>query len=397
MRIPVSQNIQNGFLGLVILFLIAGPLFSQGTFAQDEPALSIEIYDSTDWNESAGVVFFEGRTYDVLVSSQNETVVLNVTISLLGITYVTNLTDPFITIASPWFEDTESFVINATREGYLPAEVEITVMKGQLSIDTDRGTVEENKEFQVIVKDQDNNPVEGAYVYVTADATPVVTDAQGVAYLHAPDVEVFTTTTIEVIKGGYLPGLTTIRVENAESLTFGMTESQFLKLLPVLIAVLVVIFAIGFVVWRQRRTTALPYQTVQKEPYDAPPTVQQEKQRQRPNHEPSIMPEKRDISISTPVSRVEEIRLPVQAKKKETTILPEDKPSEPVSEQRKKEQDEWFKGQDYMRYKLDELTGKIDQKTDGKWFEGEHDSKSKVDETLRKSFKKKKDGEEPSK
>jgi hypothetical protein len=43
-----------------------------------------------------------------------------------------------------------------------------------------------------------------------------------------------------------------------------------------------------------------------------------------------------------------------------------------------------------MRYKLDELTGKIDQKTDGKWFEGEHDTKYKVDEALKKNLKKKK-------
>jgi hypothetical protein len=111
-------------------------------------------------------------------------------------------------------------------------------------------------------------------------------------------------------------------------------------------------------------------------------------------YEPAIVPEKRDVPASGPISRVEEIRIPVQLKKKETTILSEDTASEPVLEQRKTDQDEWFKGQDYMRYKLDELTGKIDQKTDGKWFEGERDSKSKVDETLRKSFKKKKGDEE---
>ncbi|MBE3139069.1 MAG: hypothetical protein IMZ53_00635 [Thermoplasmata archaeon] len=80
----------------------------------------------------------------------------------------------------------------------------------------------------------------------------------------------------------------------------------------------------------------------------------------------------------------------MQAKKKETTYLSEEKELEEVSEDLKKEHDEWFKGQDYMRYKLDELTGKIDQKTDGKWFEGERDSKYKVDETLKKSSKKKK-------
>ena len=47
-----------------------------------------------------------------------------------------------------------------------------------------------------------------------------------------------------------------------------------------------------------------------------------------------------------------------------------------------------------MRYKIDELTGKTDQKTEGKWFEGEHDIQYKVDETLRKNLKKKKIDEE---
>jgi hypothetical protein len=50
-----------------------------------------------------------------------------------------------------------------------------------------------------------------------------------------------------------------------------------------------------------------------------------------------------------------------------------------------------------MRYKLDEITGKIDQQTDGKWFEGEKDSKYKVDETLKKGWKKKKGEDEDEK
>ena len=84
----------------------------------------------------------------------------------------------------------------------------------------------------------------------------------------------------------------------------------------------------------------------------------------------------------------------MQAKKKETTILSEEKEDRGGFRGSEKRTDEWFKGQDYMRYKIDELTGKIDQKTDGKWFEGEHDSKYKVDETLKKNFKKKKVDEE---
>jgi hypothetical protein len=396
MRITVSQKIQMSFLCLIVL-LVASTLWASGTSAQDEPALIIEIYDSNNWNESAGTVVFEGRTYDIMVSSENESVVLDVNISLLGVTYVTNVTEPFITVVAPDFNDTESFVINATKEGYLTAEVEITVMIGQLSVVADRGTVEEKKEFQVTVKDQDNTPVEGASVYLTPEATAVITDQQGIAYVHAPEVEMMSTATIRALKGGYFPGSTNIRIENAEGFAFSLTESQFLKILPILIAVLVVIFSIVYVLWRQRRAPAMPPQVKLREQQDVPHTTRQETKGQRFKNKPAIIPEKRDVPTSIPSSRVEEIRIPVQVKKKETTILSEEKEEEPISEDQKKDQDEWFKGQDYMRYKLDELTGKIDQKTDGKWFEGEHDSKYKVDETLRKSFKKKKVDEEDGK
>jgi hypothetical protein len=396
MRITVSQKIQMSFLCLIVL-LVASTLWASGTSAQDEPALIIEIYDSNNWNESAGTVVFEGRTYDIMVSSENESVVLDVNMSLLGVTYVTNVTEPFITVVAPDFNDTESFVINATKEGYLTAEVEITVMIGQLSVVADRGTVEEKKEFQVTVKDQDNTPVEGASVYLTPEATAVITDQQGIAYVHAPEVEMMSTATIRALKGGYFPGSTNIRIENAEGFAFSLTESQFLKILPILIAVLVVIFSIVYVLWRQRRAPAMPPQVKLREQQDVPHTTRQETKGQRFKNKPAIIPEKRDVPTSIPSSRVEEIRIPVQVKKKETTILSEEKEEEPISEDQKKDQDEWFKGQDYMRYKLDELTGKIDQKTDGKWFEGEHDSKYKVDETLRKSFKKKKVDEEDGK
>jgi len=205
-----------------------------------------------------------------------------------------------------------------------------------------------------------------------------------------------TTATIQVIKSGYFPGSTNIRVENVEGFAFNLSESQFLQILPILIAIFVVIFAIIYVLWRQRRTPMIPNKTPRIGPVDIPRTFQQEKQRQQLKNEPAIFPkkEKRDISISTPPARVEEIRIPIHVKKKETTTISKKKELKQVSDDERNEPLEWFKGQDYMRYKLDELTGKIDQKTDGKWFEGETDSKNKVDETLQKTFKKKKIDEE---
>jgi len=395
MRINVYQKAQMSFLSLVVVLLIMNSLSTPRISAQDEPALIIEIYDSNDWNESSDNVFFEGRTYDIIVSSENETVVLGVNISLLGTTYTTSVAEPFITILAPHINESESFVIIATKEGYLTTEAEITVIKGQLSVVADRGIIEEKKGFQVTVRDQDNKPVAGAFVYVLPGANPVVTDLQGVAYARAPDVEMVTTATIQVIKSGYLPGSTNIRIENSEVFAFGFSESQFLQILPVIIAVFVVIFAIVYVLWRQKRTPMTPHPTTRIKPADVPHKLQQEKQGHRFKNESPIFSEKekQDISVSTPHSRVEEIRIPIQGKKKETTILSEEHEVEGVSESQKKEQDDWFKGQDYMRYKLDELTGKIDQKTDGKWFEGQYDSKNKVDETLRKNFKKKKSDE----
>jgi hypothetical protein len=396
MRITVYQKAQMSFLSLIALLLLVNTLFISTTSAQDEPALIIEIYDSNDWNESVGTILFEGRNYDLTVSTENESVILGVNITFLGMTYLTSLAEPFITVEAPRFDEYDSFVITATNEGYLTAAVQITVLKGELSIVADRGTIEEKKEFQVTVKDQDNKPVEGALVYITTDAAPIKTDLQGMVYAQAPEVEMITTATIQVIKSGYLPGSTTIRIENVEGSIFELTESKFLQILPILIAILVVIFAIAYVLLRQKRNPTIPHQSKRAGSSDAPQKYQQEKLGQRSKNEPALFPgnEKSDVSISRSASRVEEIRIPVQAKTKETTYLSEEKEPEDVSEDRKKEQDEWFKGQDYMRYKLDELTGKIDQKTDGKWFEGERDSKYKVDETLKKSSKKKKVGEE---
>jgi hypothetical protein len=399
MRITVYQKVQMSFLSLIVLLLLASTLFTTTVSAQDEQALIIEIYDSNDWNESAGTILFEGRNYDITVSTENESIILDVNITFLGKTYLTSVAEPFITVEAPQFDEHDSFEITASKEGYLNATVEITVLKGELSIVADRGTVEEKKGFQVTVTDQDNKPIDGALVYITTDAAPITTDSQGIAYAHAPEVEIITTATIQVIKSGYLPGSTTIRVENVEESIFDLSKSKFLQILPILIAILVVILAIVYVVWRQKRNPTAPRQSKRTESSDETQKYQQEKLGQRSKNEPVSFPgkEKSGASFSSSTSRVEEIRIPMQAKKKETTYLSEEKEPEEVSEDQKKQQDEWFKGQDYMRYKLDELTGKIDQKTDGKWFEGKHDSKYKVDETLKKNLKKKKADEEDNK
>jgi hypothetical protein len=371
--------------------LIVSTIFSPTAFSQDEPVLLIEVYDSNNWNESSGAIVFEGKSYDITVSTENESVILGVNITVFGNTSLTNLSEPFVTVEIPSFEQSDPFVINATKEGYRKGTIQLTILKGELTIKTDQVVVEENTEFQVTVTDQDNNPVDDAIVSVTEDASPIHTNQLGKALVQAPEIDVLTTTTIQVIKSGYLPGSTTIRIENVEGSIFNLTESKFLQILPVLLAILVVIISILYVFLRQRRApTKMPYNSQGKTP-DEPRHYHKEKQ-QRFKTETAKYPEteKRNISRSKPESRVEEIRIPVQSRKKETTILTEEKEAEQIPEDENKHPDEWFKGQDYMRYKIDELTGKIDQNTDGKWFEGEQDTKDKVDEALKKNLKKKK-------
>jgi len=366
-------------------------MFAPSVLSQDEPELLIEIYDSNNWNESTGSLVFEKKSYDITVGTENESVVLGVNITVLGTTYLTSLSEPFITIEIPPFDTSDSFVITATKEGYQPGTIELAILRGELFIETDRVVIKENTEFYITVTDQDSNPVENALVYVTEDASPLLTNQQGKTIAQAPEIEIFTTTTIQVIKSGYLPGSTTIRIENVEGSIFSLTESKFLQVLPIFLAILVVIISVVYVLLRKRKDPSQSYGNKTIKAPDEPPSNHKEKQ-QRSKSESARYPEKqkRTITSSASDSRVEEIRIPVQAKKKETTIITEEQDDKQAAEDETKHPDDWFKGQDYMRYKIDELTGKIDQKTDGKWFEGEQDTKSKVDEALKKSLKKKK-------
>ena len=375
--------------GFVLALFVVITGCSSQIHAQDEPSLIIDIYDSENWNESAGFTIYEGRTYDVAVITKNDSVILGANVTVLGTTYETSLTEPYITIQAPGFDEADTIIIRATKEGYQNATVELSVLKGELSIVTSQALIKERQQFQVTVKDQDDRPVPDAYVYLTEEDSPILTDQQGRAFAYAPEIEVFTTLTIQVNKSGYLPASTIIRIENVETSFFDIPESRFLQILPVLIALLVVILSIIYVFLRQRRS-----QNKQKQPiYNESPDERQlpSKEIQRLKNEHARYPEDgtRNLAASRSDARVEEIRIPVQAKKKETTYLSEEESEESIKDS-KKQQDEWFKGQDYMRYKLDELTGKIDQRTDGKWFEGEHTTQDKVDEALKKNLKKKK-------
>jgi len=389
----VSQKKSQCFFSFIIFFLFFSLLFTSSIHAQDEETLLIEVYDSNDWNQSVGTTVFEGRSYDVTVSTDNTSIILGVNITFLGTTYNTSTEQPFVTFTAPSFDDTETFLISAAKNGYLPSEIEVEVMKGTLSFASLPTTVEGKKQFQVTVTDQDHLPVENAFVYVTSESVPVPTDVRGVATLVAPDVSLDSSFTLEVLKTGYQPDSATIRVQPAQGVFFSLSESDLLQLLPLLVAVLVVIFSIVIVSWRKKhRSPDLePHMRIRHQ-HQPPDDYPEKPKRQAPTESAMFSVNgKKSIPVASSDSRVEEIRIPVQEKKKETTIITDEKPPSRPSTNHKNQDDDWFKGQEYMRYKIDELTGKIDTSTDGKWFEGERDIRDKVDEALKKNVKKKKE------
>jgi len=325
-RINVYQKAWINSLSLFILLLIITAILTPITSSQTEPPLIIHIYDSNNENEIISNVFFEGRAYDILVSSENETVILGVNISFLGDTYTTSTEEPFITILAPPFDDSKTRIITATKEGYQSTEVYITVMKGQLSVIIDQDIIQEKKVFQITVTDQDNKPVEGASVYFTPKVNLVITDLYGVGYIQAPDVEKTTTANIRVIKSGYFPGSMNFSIENVGGVVFNLTESQLIQILPpTIIAIFMVNIAMFYIIWRKKRISKTPRQTTQIKQSDLHDVFQAYNQglQLRNNSAIYYLKEKRNIPSLTPQSRIKETRIPTQ--RKETTILSNEK------------------------------------------------------------------------
>jgi flagellar biosynthesis/type III secretory pathway M-ring protein FliF/YscJ len=157
-----------------------------------------------------------------------------------------------------------------------------------------------------------------AYIGTDTDVEPVITDAEGIASLMAPEVTEDKTLTIKVIKSGYAPKSTTIRVEPAEGFTITINNTILDQLLPLLFAVLAVIFAIFIVRWRQKKASRPPQPVIKDQQLTKPRVQIQERQgrRSEPEHSLFTVNEPKKVSVSTSTSKVEEIRIPVQEKKK---------------------------------------------------------------------------------
>ena len=97
---------------------------------------------------------------------------------------------------------------------------------------------------------------------------------------------------------------------------------------------------------------------------------------------------KEKLQLPEKESRVEEIKIQRPEKKKEIKYVIDEEEAEKDKSNYKKDEYEWFKGKDHMKYKINELTGEIEEEMEEKWFEGVYDIKSQVDKKLKKNSKK---------
>lgn len=372
------------FTFLILLLIYLSVLPGSTALSIEEKVLFIVIHDSDTNLPIEEDIFFEGKKYDIAIGCEGSYgYEYNVTVDIPWEgAYITSQALPWITVEAPSFEEYPEFVLTAFKNGYTSLEQEIGVLKGELYLTTDRGTVKEKESFSVTIRDQNNNMVEGCIVYLEGfESESDTTSSNGIAYISAPEVDENTELNICAFKGGYLTAATSIRVESE---SVGLIDDGFY---PIIASLLVLVFAMLFVRVRKdftrkkNKSKLKPLKTNDNTKINKNNLVSDFKSRQ-------VNSTKKIDEVLPSIKKgpwVEEIRIHQPHIKKETKLVQEKKE---VSQSHKKKECDWFKGKEYMKYKIDELTGEIDDQKDGKWFEGIDDIKSKVDKKLRDSCKK---------
>jgi hypothetical protein len=388
MRIITSIEAQKYCICFTLsIFILFFTTFSSiSILAQEEKTLFIVIHDSETNLPIDEYIFLEGKKYDIAIGCEGEYgYVYNVTVNVPWENpYITSEKLPWITIESPDFMEYPKFVITAVKYGYVPAEQEINVLKGELSITTDRGTVKEKESFTVTVWDQNNNMLEGSTVYLYIDGSEGdsdITGSNGIAYLTAPEVTDDVDIDIKVFKEGYFSTSNKIRIENVHEsiLMDGLT--------PIIVAIFILMFAILFV----RVRKVLPKPTIESKADRPKKNFRNKKEilpvANNPKGASSEAISREELSLLEKGPWVEEIRIHGSEKRKKSKSLVEE--TQKNNSKHKINEDEWFKGKDNIRYKINELTKEIDEQNEDKWFEGVYDVKFKVNKKLKKNCKKK--------
>ena len=342
---------------------------------------SVSVYDPNLENASPYLINvlieFDGRQYNITENDENREIIL----------------------AAPQISKDAIFTITASKTGYKSAITNISVIEketqneSRLFITPDEYTVDANKQFSVLVTDETGKTISEVTIGIqscTGEGSVDETDDNGRACLIAPG------DCSEIIliaqKEGYTSGTEKIWVNANPGLIERTLQNPYA---PIAIAVIVLIFAILFVNFRQKRNVR-PKEKSSDPPKQfltnstrhkkAIPSKPSEQSRKTANQHGS---EEKDYAESRQGAKVEEIRISRSRKDRETlSVSDEEKRNTISSRSGKKTSHDWFEGTDDIRYEIDKMTGEIDEEGKDKWFEGTDNIKSKIDEKLKKKGKK---------
>jgi len=318
---------------------------------------------------------FNGKTYQITIEDEN----FEITIEAMQVP-----------------EDT-TFTVKASKTGFKSDNVNITVLnKPQLIITPDSYTVEANKQFSIVVTDENGKFVAGATVGIQScngeDCIDITND-NGRAWLITPEGH------NEIIliaqKEGCMDGKPILLGVN--------TNPSFIELIvenpyaPIFIAVVLLILAVLFVNFRQKRSIAKIPEGLFKE---------QTSKKYATSRKNGLMPtckvigkpvihhkSKGDVRIEPKRGpKIEEIRINRSNNDKKIVSISresqEKKKTSPHKTTRKHDYD-WFEGTRDIRYEIDKITGQIDEEKADKWFEGMDEVRAKIDEKMKKRDKEK--------
>jgi len=303
-----------------------------------------------------------------------------------------------IIIETPQVSEVTMFTVKASKTGFISDNVTITILnKPQLTITPDSYTVEANKQFSVVVTDENGESVEGATVGIqscTGEDYVDITNDNGRAWLIVP--EGHNEISLIAQKEGFIDGKPILLGVN--------TNPSFIELIfenqyaPIFIAAVLLISAILFVNFRQKKHIEIIQEGSFKE-HQSKKYTKNKKNGLTSPHKIIKKPvnqnkSKEDVRAEPKQGyKIEEIRINRSGKDKKIVSIgcenEEKRKNNPLKITRKHEYD-WFEGTHNIRYEIDKITGKIDEGGVDKWFEGMDDIREKIDEKVKKRDKEKK-------
>ena len=385
---------------LTLLILLFSNIFSPNLVTAQEEGLILDVTNES--YEQIGEIE-EGKYFLVsayILDEDNQPIYqTGVEIEFNGKTYQITIEDENfeITIEATQVPEDTMFTVKASKTGFMSDNVNITVLnKPQLIITPDSYTVEEKKQFSVVVTDENGKSVAGVIVGIqscTGEDYIDITNDNGRAWLITPEGH------NEIIliaqKEGYIDGKPILLGVN--------TNPGFIELIvehpyaPIFIAIVLLILAILFVNFRQKRAIAkIPEEIFKEQPSKKYTTsgknglMPPHKVIRKPvNHHKS----KGNVRIEPKRGpKIEEIRINRASKDKKIVSISreseEKRKTSPRKTTRKHEYD-WFEGTHNIRYEIDKITGNIDEEGVDKWFEGMDDIRAKIDEKVKKRDKEK--------